>query len=91
MVFVFIISKTKAIMNKIILQFGVLVFLFSVIYFTQRGMGFKEILLNSFAIFILLTIMLSLLVIGLIKAINRNSFNKLNEISDHLAGNKKHE
>ncbi len=54
-------------------------------------MGLEKILLNSFAIFILITIMLSVLVIGLIKAINRNSFNKLNEISDNLAGNKKHE
>jgi hypothetical protein len=78
-------------MNKIILQFGILVFLFSIIYFTQRGMGIEKTLLNSFAIFILLTIMLSILVIALIKAINRNSFNKLNELSDNLAGNKKHE
>jgi len=78
-------------MNKIILQFGILVFLFSVIYFTQRGMGLEKILLNSFSIFILVTIMLSVLVIALIKAINRNSFNKLNEFSDQLAGNKKHE
>jgi hypothetical protein len=78
-------------MNKIILQFGILVFLFSFIYFSQRGMGIEKTLINSFAIFILLTIMLSILVIALIKAINRNSFNKLNELSDNLAGNKKHE
>jgi len=54
-------------------------------------MGLEKTLFNSFAIFIFLTIMLSILVIALIKAINRNSYNKLHELSDNLAGNKKHE
>lgn len=78
-------------MNKIVLQFGLLTFFFSVIFFTQRGMPVEKVLINSFAIFILLTTMLSIIVIGLIKAINRNSLNKLGDISEHLAGNKKHE
>lgn len=73
-------------MNKIILQAGLLVFFFSVIYFTQRGMPFEKILLNSFVIFIILTTMLSVIVIGIIKAINKNSFNKLGGYSDGLAG-----
>ncbi len=78
-------------MNKIVLQFGLLVFFFSIIYFTQRGMSIEKIVLNSFAIFILVTSMLSLIVIGLIKAINRNSLNKLGDISEHLAGTKKND
>jgi len=78
-------------MNKIVLQFGILVFFISIIYFTQRGMALTQILLYSFSIFILLTIMLSVILIGLIKAINKNSLNKLGDISDHLAGDKKHE
>lgn len=78
-------------MNKIVLQFGLLIFFVSVIYFTQRGMAFEQILLYSFTIFILLTTMLSIILIGLIKAINKNSLHKLGDISDHLAGDKKHE
>jgi hypothetical protein len=78
-------------MNKIVLQFGLLIFFFSVIFFTQRELPVEKVLLNSFAIFILVTTMLSLIVIGLIKAINNNSLSKLGDISDHLAGNKDHE
>jgi hypothetical protein len=78
-------------MNKIILQTGLLVFFFSVIYFTQRGMALEKILLNSFAIFIILTSMLSIIVIGIIKAINKNSLNKLSDYSENLAGKSKNE
>jgi hypothetical protein len=78
-------------MNKIILQTGLLIFFFSVIYFTQRGMPLERILLNSFVIFIILTSMLSIIVIGIIKAINRNSLNKLGDYSENLAGKTKHE
>jgi hypothetical protein len=78
-------------MNKIVLQFGLLFFFFSVIYFTQSGMEFYKILLNSFLVFIILTTMLSIIVIGLIKAINRNSFNKLSDYPENIAGNKKNE
>jgi hypothetical protein len=78
-------------MNKIILQTGLLIFFFSVIYFTQRGMTLEKILLNSFVIFIIVTSMLSIIVIGIIKAINRNSLNKLGDYSENLAGKTKHE
>jgi len=78
-------------MNKIILQFGLLVFFFSIIYFMQTGAGLETSLLNSFTIFIILTIMLSLITIGLIKAINKNSFDKINSYSEDLAKDNKNE
>lgn len=78
-------------MNKIVLQFGLLVFFFSIMFFTQKGLPIENVLLNSFAIFILLTTMLSLILIGLIKAINKNSIDKLEEMSEQIAGNKEHE
>ncbi|MCX7875634.1 MAG: hypothetical protein N2321_05620 [Melioribacteraceae bacterium] len=78
-------------MNKIVLQFGLLVFFFSIIFFTQKGLPIEKILLNSFAIFILLTTMLSLIVIGIIKAINKNSLNKIEGMSEQIAGNKENE
>ncbi len=78
-------------MNKIVLRFGLLSFFFSIIYFTQRGLPVEKILISSFAVFIFLTAMLSLIIIGLIKAINHNSLNKLNSLSDHIAGHKENE
>lgn len=78
-------------MNKIVLQFGLLVFFFSIMFFTQKGLPIENVLLNSFAIFILLTTMLSLILIGLIKAINKNSIDKLEEMSEQIAGSKEHE
>lgn len=78
-------------MNKIIFQTGLLVFFFSVIYFTQKGLPLEKILLNSFVIFIILTSMLSIIVIGIIKAINNNSINKLSDYSENLAGKSKNE
>jgi hypothetical protein len=78
-------------MNKIILQIGLLIFFFSLIYFMQRGLPVERVLIISFAIFMVLTCMFSIIVIGIIKAINKNSFNKMNDYSDNLAGNKKNE
>ncbi|MDX9923749.1 MAG: hypothetical protein RBS48_03210 [Ignavibacteriaceae bacterium] len=78
-------------MNKIIFQFGLLVFFFSIIYFTQKGDSLQQIVLNSFTIFIILTVMLSLLSIMLIRSINKNSFDKINSYSEDLAGTNKNE
>ncbi|MDQ7817324.1 MAG: hypothetical protein RDU14_09915 [Melioribacteraceae bacterium] len=78
-------------MNKIIFLVGLLVFFFSIIYFTQKGIGVEKVLFNSFMIFILLTVLLSLITIGLIKSINKNSFDKINSYSNDLAGNNKNE
>ncbi|KUO61091.1 hypothetical protein APF79_13130 [bacterium BRH_c32] len=78
-------------MNKIIFQFGLLMFFFSIIYFTQKGDSLQQIVLNSFTIFIILTVMLSLLSIMLIRSINKNSFDKINSYSEDLAGTNKNE
>lgn len=78
-------------MNKIILQAGLLVFFFSVIYFVQKGIAIESVLLNSFVIFIMLTVLLSIIVIGLIKSINKNSIDKINRYTNDLAGTNKNE
>lgn len=78
-------------MNKIVLDFGLLVFFFSIIFFTQKGFPIEKILLNSFAIFVLVTTMLSLILIGIIKAINKNSFERIEGINEQTVGNKENE
>ncbi|MEG8945581.1 hypothetical protein [Rosettibacter firmus] len=78
-------------MNKIILQIGLLVFFFSVIYFVQRGAELEKIIINSLAIFIILTVMLSIITLGLIKAINKNTIDKINNYSNDFTGTSEHE
>lgn len=73
-------------MNKIILQFGLLSFFISIIIFSQQGIPLQDVLIRAFVVFVILTIMISILVIVFIKFINKTSFEKQKELSDNLAG-----
>ena len=75
-------SKEKY-MNKIILNFGLLVFCLSVIFFSHIGLSVQDILFRSFLIFVSLTVMLSVVVLIFIKAVNKVSFEKKNEITNN--------
>jgi hypothetical protein len=59
-------------MNKILLQFGLLIFCFSLIFFSQRGMPLQDVVIKSFIVFISLTIILSVVVLFVFKMINKN-------------------
>ncbi len=59
-------------MNKILIQFGLLIFCFALIFFSQRGMPLQDVLLKSFIVFISLTIVLSVVVLFVAKMINKN-------------------
>jgi hypothetical protein len=63
-------------MNKIVIRFGLLVFFLAVIYFTQREMSVSDVLLRSFIIFMVITVMVSVFVIAFMKAINKTDENK---------------
>ncbi|NCS90395.1 MAG: hypothetical protein AUK34_05420 [Ignavibacteria bacterium CG2_30_36_16] len=76
-------------MNKIILQFGLLVFFLAVIFFSQRGIPLQDILLKSFLIFIVLTVMLSIAAIVFMKSINKSSLDKSKELTENLTGSSK--
>lgn len=60
-------------MNKIIFQFGLLVFFISVIFFSQKGFEILDVIVRSLTVFTAVTIMLSILALTFIKAINRTS------------------
>ncbi len=60
-------------MNKIVLQFGLLVFFISIIFFSQKGFEILDVIVRSLTIFTVVTIMLSILALAFIKAINRTS------------------
>lgn len=63
-------------MNKIILNVGLLIFFISIIIFSQQGMLVEDILLKSFIIFFVATLMLTVLALSFIKAINKTSIEK---------------
>lgn len=63
-------------MNKIILNIGLLIFFISVIIFSQQGMFVEDILIKSFVIFFVATVLLTILALTFIKAINKASIDK---------------
>jgi len=63
-------------MNKIILNIGLLIFFLSIIVFSQQGMLVEDILLKSFIIFFVATLMLTVLALAFIRAINKTSIEK---------------
>lgn len=58
-------------MNKIIMQFGLLVFFLSIVFFIQREIQIIEVLIRSAIVSVVLTIMITLLALAFIKAINK--------------------
>jgi hypothetical protein len=63
-------------MNKIILHFGLLVFFLSIIFFSQRGMMLQDVILKSFVIFIVLTVILNVVAIIFIRSVNKTATEK---------------
>lgn len=59
-------------MNKILLQFGLLIFCFTLIFFSQRGMALQDVVVKSFIVFISLTIIMSIMALFVLKIINKN-------------------
>lgn len=68
-------------MNKIVLNIGLLSFFLSIIYFSQRGLSIEDVIIRSFAVFVILTILLGILALTFLKAINKTSQKK----SENLA------
>ena len=58
-------------MNKVLIQFGLLIFCFSLIFFSQRGMPLQDVVIKSFIVFISLTIVLSVVALFVLKMINK--------------------
>ena len=70
-------------MNKIILNIGLLLFFLAIIFFSQRQLPVMDVLIKSFSIFILSTVMLAILGIVIIRSINKRSLDKSNNVTEH--------
>jgi len=75
-------------MKKIILQIGLLFFFLSAIFFSQRGFSIPDVLLKSFVVFIMVSVMLSFLAIVLLKSVKRETEKEKEDVSDNLLGNR---
>lgn len=78
-------------MNKIVLNIGLLVFFLSIIFFSHKGMLIEDVLLRSFGIFVVITIMVSVLAITFVKAINKTVKEKQQEQRETLMGTRENE
>lgn len=74
-------------MNKLVLNIGLLVFCFSIIFFSQRQMPVTEVLLKSLIIFVVTTIVLSIGAYILMKTFESNDDNSQNENKTILGRN----
>jgi len=71
-------------MNKIVLQFGLLIFSISVIYYSSREIPVTDILLRSMIIFLAFTMLTGIVTLIFMKSINKASFNKAKETNLHF-------
>lgn len=78
-------KKANKVMNKIIIQSGMLIFFISIIFFSQRGMAVQDILVRSLIIFVSFSILLSIIMLVFLKAINKTAVSKRkNSITENL-------
>ena len=70
-------------MNKIVLQFGLLVLSLSLIFFSRVGLPIQQVLLRSFIVFMATTLMLGVIIIVFVNAINKASYKKKEIIDDN--------
>ncbi len=73
-------------MNKIVLNFGLLVFFLSLVFFSQQGLPIEDVFLKAFLIFVSVTLILGVITILFIKAINKTALEKGKNLNDNLHG-----
>ncbi|HEX3073548.1 MAG TPA: hypothetical protein VHP30_08045 [Ignavibacteriales bacterium] len=78
-------------MNKIAFDIGLLSFFISIIIFSSQKLSIIDILLRSFSIFAVVTIMVSVLILTVVKSINKLALEKQKDVTDNLIGSAKNE
>ncbi|MGE5497757.1 MAG: hypothetical protein ACM3Q2_06800 [Syntrophothermus sp.] len=60
-----------------------MIFFISVIFFSQKGMALEDILIRSLVVFVVATIMLSVLALVFVKSINKTAMAKGKNVIDN--------
>jgi hypothetical protein len=68
-------------MHKIVLNAGLLIFALSVVFFSKNNLPILDVLLRSFLVFFIATVMLSIATIIFMKSINKVSLKKSKDLS----------
>ncbi len=66
-------------MNKIIVQFGLLMFLLSIVFFLYQGLSIELVIVRALIVFVVVSISGAVLAIAFMKAIN-NAANREKKI-----------
>ncbi len=69
-------------MNKLVLNIGLLSFFLAIIYFSQRGLAIEDVVIRSFAVFVILTVLIGILALLFLKAINKTAQKKSNNLAN---------
>jgi membrane protein implicated in regulation of membrane protease activity len=72
-------------MNKIIIKFGLLVFFLAVIFFSRIGIPLQDVVFRSFLVFIVLTVMISLVALLFTRSVNKISRDKQKDLTQNLS------
>jgi len=72
-------------MNKIVLNIGLLIFFLSIIFFSQRGLAVEDIIMRALIIFVVSTILMSILVIIFIRSINKTAIAKEKNLTENIS------
>lgn len=73
-------------MHKIIIQFGLLVFLISVVFYSQMKLPVEQVILRSLTIFTVVSIMATILALIFLKSINQAFKKKRNYTTQRVEG-----
>lgn len=68
-------------MHKIVLNAGLLIFALSVVFFSKNNLPILDVLLRSFLVFFIATVMLSIATIIFMKSVNKVSLKKSKDLS----------
>lgn len=72
-------------MNKIIIKFGLLVFFLSIIFFSRIGIPVQDVVFRSFLVFIVVTVMISLIALLFTRSVNKISKDKQKDLTQNLS------
>lgn len=74
-------------MNKIVIQFGLLVFFLSIIFFIQQGIVLEHVIIRALVVFIVVTITLAIIILTFMKAVNKTALKKDSDFNNILGNN----
>jgi hypothetical protein len=74
-------------MNKIVVQFGLLIFFLSIIFFVQQGIVLEHVIIRALVVFVVVTITLAIIILTFMKAVNKTVDKKDSDYNNMIGNN----